>query len=47
MGTPPSSEGQRANRATEEVEQVSGRVQTDPLTEAEGLDLVGILSAID
>lgn len=47
MGTPPSSEGQRANRATEEIEQVSGRVQTDPLTEAEGLDLVGILSAID
>ncbi len=47
MGTPPSSEGQRANRATEEIEQVPGRVQTDPLTEAEGLDLVGILSAID
>ncbi|MCB1483788.1 MAG: EAL domain-containing protein [Hyphomicrobiaceae bacterium] len=27
--------------------EMAGRVQSDPLTEAEGLDLVGILSAID
>lgn len=47
MGTPPSAEGNGARRAMDDGLQKAGRVQTDPLTEGEGLDLVGILSAID
>ncbi|HMN37771.1 MAG TPA: EAL domain-containing protein [Hyphomicrobium sp.] len=47
MGIPPSLEGKSASWTKVEIEEIPGRVQTDPLTEAEGLDLVGILSSID
>jgi len=47
VGIPPSLEGKSASWTKVEIEEIPGRVQTDPLTEAEGLDLVGILSSID
>lgn len=48
MGIPPSAEVRPAKWVgIDDGADKGGRVVTDPLTEAEGLDLVGILSAID
>ena len=49
MAIPPLPEGSRPEwvRAEPVGDKAQARVMTDPLTENEGLDLVGILSAID
>ena len=48
VGTPPTFQDNRvAREATAEPAERPLRIAADPLTETEGLDLVGILSAID